>query len=414
MKTHRPSAAAFLAAAVLISACGENGPLENTPASERFNSVITATAGTGLSGLYGNFVAGVPRIRLADRQGNALVGVAITFEAIGGGRVTGAAAITDSAGTAAPTSWRFGMSGDQAVRASAPDAAPLVISASAAAPPPGTFRIQVRYVAGTDPTPAQRAAFDSAVQKWTALIRKGGAPYQIYEVGAGCGDLQGETVDGLVIMADLKALDGPGQILGSAAPCILRDEDYLPALGLMQFDTADLATLEGRGQLEQVILHEMAHVLGFGTIWDINAGRAPAYLLRVPEDNPTFQGPAARAAFFGLASIGGFSGAVVPVENTGAVGTRFSHWREAVFGQELMTGWLNAGINPLSALTIAQFRDLGYVVNDAMGETYSFAAAIQAQIVQGPLALVERQPTTPMVVVNRTGRIVRTVDRRFK
>jgi hypothetical protein len=95
---------------------------------------------------------------------------------------------------------------------------------------------------------------------------------------------------------------------------------------------------------------------------------------------------------------------------TGPAGTRLAHWREATFGQELMTGWLGAGPNPLSALTINQFRDLGYEVNDALGDTYSFAAAIQAQLA-APIQLIERGLTSPLMVINRAGRVVRTMKR---
>jgi hypothetical protein len=246
---------------------------------------------------------------------------------------------------------------------------------------------------------------------WARIILRGGAPYQVHE-DAGCGDIRGETVDGVVIMAKLEEIDGAGSVLGSAGPCILRDEGLLPAQGFMRFDTADLEALESKGQLQQVILHEMAHVLGFGTLWEIGGiGLGTGgYLLRSPEEDPTFQGVASRGAMYGLAGAMGFTGQPVPVENTGSAGTRLAHWRESTFGQELMTGWLNPGTNPLSALTIAQFRDLGYVVNDALGETYSFAAAIQAEGL-APVQLIERPLTTPLIVINRTGRLVRTVGR---
>src|SRR5687768_1921828 len=249
MKTHRTSAAAFLAAAVLISACGDKSPLENTPAAEQFSRVISATAGSNLSGLYGNFVTGVPQARVADRQGRPLAGVAVSFEAVGGGLLTGASATTDSAGLASPTSWRLGTGGTQSVRATSSGAAPLVFTAAASAPAAGTFRIEVRYEPGTDPTPAQRAAFDEAAATWTRLILRGGVPYAIYE-DAGCGDIRGETVDGVVIHAKVDSIDGAGKVLGQAGPCILRDADLLPAQGIMEFDNADLAALESRGQLE--------------------------------------------------------------------------------------------------------------------------------------------------------------------
>ena len=417
MKTHPISAAAFLAAAVLISACSDNSPLENTTSSEGSNSRISATAGTSLSGTYGNFVTGVPQVTVTDKLGHPLAAVSVTFEAQGGGHLTGASAVTDSLGRAGPTSWRLGNGGVQAVRASADGATPVTIPAQASPPPAGTFKIQIRYAAGTDPSSAQRAAFEAAAARWTQMILRGGAPYPIHEGDVGCGDLNGETVDGVVITADLKPIDGVGKVLGSAGPCILRDEDLLPAQGYMQFDTADLETLEARGQLQQVILHEMGHVLGFGTLWDIIAstGRTTAYLLRTPADDPTFQGAASHFALVGLAGGVGFGWTAVPVENTGEAGTAFAHWRESTFGQELMTGWLNPGTNPLSALTIDQFRDLGYVVNDALGEPYSFAAAIQAQAqVQTAIPLNEAGLTMPLVVIDRSGHIVRRLQRAYK
>ncbi len=159
----------------------------------------------------------------------------------------------------------------------------------------------------------------------------------------------------------------------------------------------------------------MTHMLGLGTLWDISTAGSGPYLLRTPAEDPTFLGPASRAAMFGLASAAGFGGSGVPVENTGSPGTAFSHWRESIFGQELMTGWLDPGANPLSALTIAQFRDLGYIVNDALGETYTFAAAIQAKVqTTGPIQLNEAKLTMPIIVINRSGRTVRTVQRMFK
>jgi hypothetical protein len=60
----------------------------------------------------------------------------------------------------------------------------------------------------------------------------------------------------------------------------------------------------------------------------------------------------------------------VPVENTGGLGTRNGHWRETTFGNELMTGFLNSGKNPLSRLTIASLRDLGYIVNLSVADPY--------------------------------------------
>ena len=40
-----------------------------------------------------------------------------------------------------------------------------------------------------------------------------------------------------------------------------------------------------------------------------------------------------------------------------------SHWRETVFKNELMSGFIAAPNNPLSRLTVASLQDVGYVVD---------------------------------------------------
>jgi hypothetical protein len=405
----------LLAAAVILTACGGNDATSSSGNPNTPSRNLSASAGTTLSGFFGNYLTGVPQVTLTDASGHPVAGVAVTFVAQGGGNLTGAMAQTDSAGRAHPSSWRLGRSGTQSVTASSSGLAPVTFNASATAPPPSTFHIEVRYAANTTPTAAEKAAFDAAAARWSTLILRGGPPTTIQESDMGCGDLMGQTLDGVVITAELTTIDGKGKILGSSAPCILRDQGYLPIQGYMQFDTADLAALETSGQLDEVILHEMAHVLGFGTIWEFNpgAGSPPnAFLLRTDND-PAFTGAAALAALFGMSSGFGFSGKGVPVEATGGAGTAFSHWRETTFGNELMTGFLGAsGSNPLSALTVEQFHDLGYVVNDALADGFSFAAMVQAFGVSSePIALVEGTLPMPIVVVDRTGHEVRRIPR---
>jgi hypothetical protein len=115
--------------------------------------------------------------------------------------------------------------------------------------------------------------------------------------------------------------------------------------------------MESAGTLGDVITHEMGHVLGVGTIWDLKK-----LLKGVGGTNPTFVGKGAQKAFGELSKAAGKPGtaAPVPVENTGGVGTRDSHWRETVFKKELMTGFVADAKNPLSKLTVASLADLGY------------------------------------------------------
>jgi hypothetical protein len=53
----------------------------------------------------------------------------------------------------------------------------------------------------------------------------------------------------------------------------------------------------------------------------------------------------------------------VPVENNLVPGTSDAHWRESVFGNEMMTGYANLGGMPLSAITVGSLGDIGYEVN---------------------------------------------------
>jgi len=210
-------------------------------------------------------------------------------------------------------------------------------------PTVGGFDIAVR-VSGL--SASQTAIFEQAAQRWERVIR-GDLPNAV---------VNGVTVDDVLIDAVGRAIDGVGNVLGQAGPTRLRSGSGLPITGTMQFDTADLASLEARGELFNVIVHEMGHVLGIGTIWT-NRG----LLTGSSGSDPRFIGAQATAAYnriFGTSATG------VPVENTGGSGTRNGHWRESIFNNELMTGFLNGGaVNPLSAVTVASLADLGYVVD---------------------------------------------------
>ena len=157
-------------------------------------------------------------------------------------------------------------------------------------------------------------------------------------------------------LAEGVVIDGPGQILGQAGPRLVRTDGGLPITGIMSFDSADLDQLEANGSLQNVIVHEMAHCVGIGTLWSTMAlleGEGTA--------NPVFIGVNAMREWGILSGAG--RPMPVPVSNTGGPGTREGHWRESVFGNELMTGFLDGGINPLSRVTVGALEDMGYEVN---------------------------------------------------
>jgi hypothetical protein len=76
--------------------------------------------------------------------------------------------------------------------------------------------------------------------------------------------------------------------------------------------------------------------------------------------NPRFLGELADREWVELSKL---KPKQLPVENHGGPGTEDSHWRETVFGSELMTGFISGETQPLSRMTIASLADLGYQVN---------------------------------------------------
>ncbi|WP_179379638.1 leishmanolysin-related zinc metalloendopeptidase [Jannaschia marina] len=201
-------------------------------------------------------------------------------------------------------------------------------------------------------TDTRRGVFERAATRWDEVMDTGFPPIEA----------EGDVLTGLRIDVSINRIDGPEGVLGQAGPTLLRPGDERPVAGIMDFDEADVETLEQGGRFEDVILHEMAHVLGFGTLWarrGLIEGSGSA--------DPRFTGPASNREF---ATLDPDAGAGVPLANTGGPGTREGHWRELIFGDELLTGFLSGTDRPLSRLSIASFEDLGYTVDYARADPY--------------------------------------------
>ena len=245
------------------------------------------------------------------------------------------------------------------------------------------FDITLNFGGGL--TSSQEAIFSSAEATWESIITG--------YVG-GANPLAGET---LIINASGEDIDGSGGILGSAGPsgALFDTGFYYTNGGSMRFDTADLAALESSGRLLDVILHEMAHVIGFGTMWDPYSdyglgGGQDVY----DESDFEFTGAHALAAYQAEFTQPGAT--AIPIEQGGGSGTAGGHWNENDGGagqigitsnitgkdlaHELMTGWLNTPTF-ISDMTKASFIDIGYLVNldleelPAVPEPSTFALA---------------------------------------
>jgi hypothetical protein len=254
---------------------------------------------------------------------------------------------------------------------------------------------------------ARRATFNDAAAQWESMIYGDVPDITIPGGEFTCLDIDPSgTIDDLRIYVILDSIDGPGDILGLSGPCVGRDPGWLPIVGIMMFDTADVAMMEETGHFDDVIVHEMGHVLGFGVLWDPGLLNL---LVGGGGSDPHFIGVRGRAAFD---REGGdaYTGLKVPVENMFGPGTRDSHWRESVFENELMTGFIDLGtLNPLSVTSVAAMEDFGYEVNYSAADGVTFAFGGLRRVPPagsgGRLPLGDDVLRIPIYTANASGRM---------
>ena len=223
-----------------------------------------------------------------------------------------------------------------------------------------TYDIAVHYSGD----PAYQQVFNTASQIWQEIITA-----DLPDVNSGTYGF----IDDLLIDASVVAIDGAGGILGQAGPDEFRSGTSLPDHGTMQFDSADVANMFSNGTLLDVVLHEMGHILGIGTLWTTKGFKSPGSF--------SYTGPNGVAEYKVLSGMAGATS--VPLETTGGSGTAGAHWSEAIFGNELMTGFIGNGFNPLSRLTIASLKDLGYTVDIGAADPYSLSGHVVVDDLSG-------------------------------
>lgn len=269
---------------------------------------------------------------------------------------------------------------------------------------PGPFDIEVIFTGG-NPTPEVAQAFAAAEARWEAIITSDlpddHATLDAYACGSS--PAMDRPIDDLVIFVEVGPIDGSGGILGGAGVCFLHDVGLLPAISQMTLDGTDLADIAGQGLLVPVIIHEMGHALGYGTLWGETQFGDRGNLV-----DPTYSGGtdpyftgANALAKFDLAGGDAYVGAKVPVENQGGQGTADAHWRESVFDNELMTGYVNSYNNLLSAVSIGSMQDLGYDVDYSQADPYQILTSLRTgssktiklhnDILRGPIRIINRQ-----------------------
>lgn len=210
------------------------------------------------------------------------------------------------------------------------------------------------------------SAFQTAATTWEGWL----TGYQDGLISVASPDssaMAGAVLSDVYVNAVTAPNDGLGGILGSAGPTqVARDTSnfWLATDGQMTFDEDDLLVLSS-SELDSLILHEMAHALGFGTLWGLNNVVSGSELTGL-------EATAAWQSEFGQTGT-------PDIEMDGGPGTAGGHWNENLDGSgltgitdslgrdmrdELMTGWLNPN-SFISELTLASFRDIGFTTANA-------------------------------------------------
>ena len=340
-------------------------------------------AGDNQPGIANTNISTPPGVRVVDAFGNPVGRVPVLFTpGTNSGTVSGGSAVSDPAtGTAFVGSWRLGTATTQTLTATS-SAIPNKSATFTSTVSVSLFDVDIRFIGNA--SLAARTAFANAVAKWRQVI-VGSIGSVTANIPAGpaansCVSWSPAvtgTVQNTVIFARIDSIDGPGTpgagtILGRASPCYVNGNN-IPFMGFMEFDSYDVDQLVSRGQFEKVVLHEIGHVLGIGTIWNFRR----SLLNTTNTEDPYFVGSAARAQFAAINSVT-YSGNPVPVENTGGPGTINSHWRTSIMQRELMQGFAVNQPQPLSRITVGSLQDLGYTVNLAAADAFSLTAALRS------------------------------------
>ena len=265
---------------------------------------------------------------------------------------------------------------------------PSTLTVTAGGKPVDPFDIELVFLDGG--TSAQEGVVRQAADRWESVIARDVLDWDhgaYNRVPAGtCGPGSPEVtdqVDDIRVFVTIEAIDGIGNTVGQAGPCWVRPYPLegaggiwlQPTLAALVLDEADVALMEAEGMLESFVTHEMAHALGFvPAVWNQHGRLRNPSLPDSPGADTHFDGPMAIAAFDASGGTG-YARAKVPVENGAREGFSDSHWRESVFGDELMSALLTGDTQPLSLISIESLYDIGYEVNLTVADAYIINSA---------------------------------------
>lgn len=347
-----------------VLGCGES------PSSPRVGppARLRVLAGDAQEAPAGTLLPQVIRLRVEDQSGRGVPGATVGSEVVeGDGALLGQlAVISDASGDLTVPQWRLG-------RRATPQRVKLTSGAASAevtATVATSFDITFRFVGERPVSLEHRQVFERAAARVRGLVTGDllpvdatGSGFELGDCGVQGGGRLDEVIDDVLILAAVGPIDGPRGVLAQAGPCLIRSGgSRLTAVGVMSFDAEDLGTFLQGAVFEEVITHEIIHVLGFGTLW-----QERGLVLAADTEDPRYAGLQGHHGC-AASSWAALCGSMIALEAGGGSGTALGHWRESTFGDELLTGYYGARGSVLSTMTVGAMRDLGFVVNMAAAD----------------------------------------------
>ena len=253
--------------------------------------------------------------------------------------------------------------------------------------PQDTFALELVIV--DEVTASQNGIITQAAERYESMIGLGDFDATVSlpadECAPGMPELTSQALDDISIYVMVGPLDGAGNVVGMSGPCLIRTGTGgwagMPALGAIVLDEADIAQLESDGVLEAVVTREMARALGFSPVaWNFHGFlQNPSLPEDAEPDADTHLNAPLVVAAFNAAGGEGYAGTGVPIENGAMPGISDTHWRQSVFGDEVMTPYVTGDSQPLSRITLEALYEVGYELDVMMADPFTLTGARSAR-----------------------------------
>ncbi|MEZ5925296.1 MAG: Ig-like domain-containing protein [Hyphomicrobiaceae bacterium] len=234
----------------------------------------------------------------------------------------------------------------------------------------------------TSPNPASSVLFtqylpylEAAAAFWELAIVGEvplATPSQIISLNPGFTPSPVITVDDIIILIGFDQLPSdPNDPTRSPAaqgePLATRSGSSIPAYGLLTLDDSGLGNVlggDGPEALTRLMIHEIGHALGFGTLWDTLG------LVQSVNGAESYVGANALAEFRPLNNDP--SATVVPIETQGGSGTALQHWDSTLFAGEIFG--TSVSTLAISRISLGAMADLGYTIDLGAADPFALPA----------------------------------------